>query len=165
MLLKKIAIGIFILLTSTIGYSQSSTRSYGISIGMQDLHLDFNLPIHLSQKSIVAPSIGLISNSENSTDVSYGASLKFYTTQNKLSSFLGVRFGGITLIPKDGDNITDYLVGGFWGAEYNIDKNISISGELQLNLTASDDLSNRFGNPGGINFNTGTFLYITFYFE
>ena len=161
---SRIFLVIVFVLISNITFSQTYERSSGISIGVQDLHLDFNIPVHLSQKTIIAPSFGIISNSSNSTDISFGASLKFYLSQQKMSSFFGGRLGGITLIPEKGSNILDFLIGGFFGGEYNIDKNFSISGELQLNLTVSDESSNRFGNPGGINLNTGTFLYLTFYF-
>ncbi|MEA1987436.1 MAG: hypothetical protein U9N76_08115 [Candidatus Marinimicrobia bacterium] len=45
------------------------------------------------------------------------------------------------------------------------DKNISIGIEAQGNATFSDKESTRFGNPGGISFNTGTVIIGSIYFQ
>lgn len=68
------------------------------------------------------------------------------------------------LIHNNGSTVTDTLFGLLFGAEYFLDQQFSVGGELQLNMTFSDKSSNRFGNPNGTNVNNGTALHATFYF-
>jgi hypothetical protein len=58
----------------------------------------------------------------------------------------------------------DILGGLAFGGEYFLTDNFSFGVEAQGNLTKSDENSFRFGNPGKINFNTGTMISATIYF-
>jgi hypothetical protein len=51
-----------------------------------------------------------------------------------------------------------------FGAEYFLSDSFSFGVEAQGNLTKSDENSSRFGNPGGVNFNTGAMVSATVYF-
>ena len=50
------------------------------------------------------------------------------------------------------------------GGESFLNSSFSLSVEVQLNLSFSDELSDRFGNPDGTNLNTATVLSGAFYF-
>ncbi|MBI5471531.1 MAG: hypothetical protein HY961_04210, partial [Ignavibacteriae bacterium] len=65
----------------------------------------------------------------------------------------------------NGDAVVDKLLGGFVGMEYFFHRRFSVGGELQVNVIWSDQSSNRFGNPGKVNINTGSALFATFYFN
>jgi len=142
--------------------AQVQAGQVGISASLQDLQLDFTLPIWATDRFVVAPSVGFMSSSEHATDIDLGAALRIYLSKEKLSPYLGFRGGAFIL--TNGSSVTDKLLGVFFGAEYFLDSQFSVGGELQLNATFSAQYSNRFGNPNGTNINNATGLYVTFYF-
>ncbi len=145
--------------------AQAKKGDIGITAAIQDLQLDFNIPFWVSDKAVLAPAFGLLHASGKATDITLGLAVRGYFKKEKLSSYSGARFGSFILSPKDGDTLVDFLAGVFLGAEYFFDSKFSVGGELQLNVTKSDEFSGRFGNPDGTNFNTATALFITFYLK
>ena len=169
----QILIMIFLLGIST-AYSQdvSKGNSFGISALVQDSQFDILFPIPTSELVVVAPAIGFLYASEAGIDISFGMVARFYLNNNIVRPFLGARAGLIYFNPAspDGDgqsepeSTTDYLVGFLAGGEYFINDSFSFGIEAQLNSTISDENSSRFGNPGGININTGAAVFATVYF-
>jgi hypothetical protein len=145
--------------------AQAKKGQVGISAALQDFQLDFTVPIWAADRIVIAPSFGLVRASNLATDWTLGGTLRVYLSKEKLSRYLGTRYGALILSPKDRDSLTDHILGFFLGGEYFFDSRFSIGGELQLNFTFSDDLSNRFGHPGGTIINTATAIYATFYLK
>ncbi len=144
--------------------AQPHAGQVGIAASLQDLQLDFTVPIWASEHVVVAPSVGLLSSSDKATDVDLGLAVRVVLVRQKLAPYVGLRGGLFVLKPSAGSSLTDKLAGMFFGGEYFLDERFSVGGELQLNMTFSDKSSNRFGNPGGTVVNTATGLHATFYF-
>ena len=136
----------------------------GLSAVLQDAQLDIQLPIWLGSKVSLSPAIGLVYVGDSGSDIRIGVVPRIYTRKTKLSPFTSLRFGVLLFNPKEGDGATDIFLGIGFGGEYFFDKHFSMGVEAQLNLTISDENSNRFGNPGGNNVNTGSVIFATIYF-
>jgi hypothetical protein len=67
-------------------------------------------------------------------------------------------------MPGEGDSVTDIIAGLGFGGDFFLDEQFSLGVELQGNFTFSDEGSMRFGNPGGINFNTASQITASIYF-
>jgi hypothetical protein len=129
------------------------------------LQLDINVPVWISDESVLSPSVGFLSASKTAVDFALGIAFRKYFSNAKLSPYGGVRVSGFFLVPKDGSASEDFLIGATLGSEYFLDDKISAGIEAQLNATFSDRYSNRFGNPNGTNVNTATALFVSFYFN
>ena len=154
---------IFLFYSSTF-YSQPQKGNIGISVLVQNSQLDFLIPIFISDNFAVSPAVGISSISDQFTDISLGGIIRYYFSKNIVSPFIGGRFGALLLNPKDGESTTDLIFGPLFGGEYYFTKNFSVGIELQLNITKSDERSNRFNNPNGTNINTATAFFATIYF-
>ncbi len=102
-------------------------------------------------------------------DIGFALAPRFYLKKEKISPYVGLKVG--TLINKpssenkiDTETKIDLLGGLAFGGEYFLSDNFSFGVEIQGNLTKSDENSYRFGNPGGVNFNTSTMISATVYF-
>jgi hypothetical protein len=150
---------------SSVCLSQSQQYKVGLSVAIQNTQSDILIPIVFGDKYSISPAFGIASISNQATDYSIGAILKYYLTQSDgVSSFVGGRIGMLTLSPKVGDAITDYVYGPLLGGEYFIATKFSIGVEAQLNIVKSAASSNRFSNPGGTNIGTATALFATIWF-
>lgn len=145
--------------------AQPQEGSVGITAVIQNVQLDFGIPIWIADEVVLVPAFGFLHASDRASDWAFGLAARSYIKKEKLSPYLGARFGAFILSPKDGDSLTDYLAGVFFGGEYFFDKHFSVGGELQLNATISDEFSGRFGNPDGTNFNTASVVSFSFYFK
>ena len=160
----------FILILTVSSYfvlnAQPSKGDVGISIGIQKAHTDINIPYWIGDKTVLAPSFSFFNDSEKLTEFDIGASFRHYMKKEKLSPFISAGYMWMFYSPGTSNlsSIHDHVFGVSFGGEYFFDNQFSIGGEIQLNLSVSDENSNRFGNPGGHNFNTGSYLFASFYF-
>jgi hypothetical protein len=149
-------------------FSQTN-RKIGLSGSVQNSQLGISLPIWLGEKFVLAPALDFEYAEKIGTDFSIGLAPRFYLKKDKLSPYFGLKFGTSINIPSS-DNTIDTktkfdIIGGLaFGAEYFIGDNFSVGAEAQGNFTKSDKNSNRYGNPGGLNFNTATMISATIYF-
>jgi hypothetical protein len=153
--------------TRVVAQDETKTRTVGISASLQNNIYGINLPIWLHPKFVLAPSIGINYAQNIGTDYTIGLMPKFYLKTEKLSPFIDFKIAAIFNSPQttnDTNSKTDLLIGTGFGGEYFFNDNFSVSAEFQGNLTSSDKLSNRFGNPGNINFNLATVVTINVYF-
>jgi hypothetical protein len=164
---------ILFLFLNGVGISQeeSNGKSFGISALVQDGQFDIMLPLVISNKGIIAPAIGLASVSDAGTDISLGFVGRFYLNDSKVKPFLGGRAGILIFSPSkqegssiDPESTTDFILGFLAGGEYFLDEGFSFGVEAQLNASVSDKNSSRFGNPEGVNVNTGAAVFATVYF-
>jgi hypothetical protein len=156
-------------LTNTLRcQEESKKRTVGISASLQNNVYGINIPIWLSQKFVLAPTFGINYAGTVGTDYTLGIMPKFYLKEaKKLASFIDFKVAGIFNAPQssfDKNSKTDLLIGVGFGGEYFFNDNFSIGAEFQGNLTSSDKNSNRFGNPGNVNFNLATAATINIYF-
>lgn len=168
---KKILVVITILSFALSGVvfaqEEANVRTIGISASVQNNVYGINLPIWLSPKFVLAPSIGIDYAQSVGTDYTLGLMPKFYLKTEKLSPFVDFKIAAIFNSPEtttDKNSKTDLLFGAGFGGEYFFNDNFSISAEFQGNLTSSDKFSSRFGNPGNINFNLATAVTVNIYF-
>ena len=103
------------------------------------------------------------------TDFGIALVPRFYLKKDKIAPYFGLRAGVLINKPSsenevDTETKLDLLGGVAFGGEYFLSDYFSFGVEVQGNLTKSDKNSNRFGNPDGINFNTGTLISATVYF-
>ncbi|MEA1987438.1 MAG: hypothetical protein U9N76_08125 [Candidatus Marinimicrobia bacterium] len=145
-------------------------RSFGLSASIQDSHIGIKVPFWVGRKTVIAPSFGYVFIEDSGHDLNVGLTINNYFSIKKVAPYFGLSAGSLILFPDkdrswvDEDNYVDWVVGIAFGLEYFFDKNLSIGIEVQGNATFSDKESTRFGNPGGINFNTGTVIIGSIYF-
>jgi len=175
-LMNKLAliVAVLILLSSSSQmFSQAdlNKKSFGISALVQDGQYDIMIPILLSTSAVIAPAIGIVGVSDAGTDIGLGVVTRFYLNDSKVKPFLGGRAGVMIFSPsesedsnEDSESTTDFILGFLAGGEYFLDEGFSFGVEAQLNASISDENSSRFGNPGGVNINTGAAVFATVYF-
>ncbi len=157
---------IIFLCFSNYNYGQSPAHgSWGISAVVNSSQADLLFPFWLGNSNTLAPSIGIVGISGVNTDISAGLVFHHYINfMNNFAPIIGARAGAIFGSPKNGNSTTDIIVGMLGGGEYFFSSNFSMGIEAQFNIVFSDKSSNRFGNPGGENFNTGSVIFATVYF-
>ena len=168
--MKKLAVLTLIIMSlSTTLFSQDSTR-VGISGTIQGNQYGILVPIFITENFALVPAIEIIYAESVGLDLGIAIAPRYYIKKSKLSPYCGLKLGIIMNEPlsesKETSNSTavDLLGGLAFGAEYFLSNNLSFGIELQGNITKSGKNSNRFGNPDGININTGTMLFATIYF-
>jgi hypothetical protein len=166
---KSIVLALFLaFLCPSHAFSQTG-RKIGLSGSLQSGQLGISVPMWLGDKFVLAPAIDFAYAEKIGTDFSVGLASRFYFKHEKLSPYFGLKIGTSINIPSS-ESVIDKtskfdLIGGLaFGAEYFIDDNFSLGVEAQGNFTKSDEDSDRFGNPGGLNFNTATMISATIYF-
>ena len=166
---KTIILALFVILLSSNALFSQTKRKIGLSGSIQSSQMGISLPIWLGEKFVLAPAIDFEFAEKIGTDLSIGLAPRFYLKNEKLAPYFGLKIGTALNFPSSTnttDTVTKFdIIGGLaFGAEYFIDDNFSLGVEAQGNFTKSDENSNRFGNPGGLNFNTATMLSATIYF-
>ncbi len=113
------------------------------------------------------PSFSFLYVEDGGKDVGIGLLYKSYlkAERDPVSTFFTIRAGVLHLSPEIGQSTTDVLGGFGTGADYFISEWATIGVEAQLNATKSDKNSNRFGNRGGLNVNTGMAVQLTIFFN
>jgi len=139
------------------------SRKFGLSAGFYNDQTDIMLPVWVSPKIVFAPSFSALWVEDGGTDLGFGIAFRFYHNINKIYPYFGARLGVLVLSPKDQDSVTDFLSGVILGGEYFLYPQFSLGIEAQVNATFSNDESSRFGNPGGMNINTGSVIIANHY--
>ncbi len=157
------------LLISNNVFSQEHEKHVGISASLQGNQYGISLPLWLGEKFVLAPGIEAKYAEGIGTDLILGLAPRFYFKNENLAPYFGLKFGAVINFPStdntaNEDNKVDIIAGLALGAEYFIADQFSVGIEAQGNFTKSADESSRFGNPGGLNFNTGTLITATIYF-
>ncbi|UTW67981.1 hypothetical protein KFE94_07650 [bacterium SCSIO 12643] len=166
--MKRILLPLIFILFSTSLFSQGS-KQVGISGSIQGSQFGVYVPIWLGEKFVIAPALDIAFAEKIGTDFGFSIGPRYYFQKAKVSPYAGLRIGALINKPSS-DNTTDTetkvdLLGGLaFGGEYFLSDNFSFGVELQGNFTKSDENSYRFGNPDGLNFNTGTVILATLYF-
>ncbi|MBT3207074.1 MAG: hypothetical protein HN704_09595 [Bacteroidetes bacterium] len=142
---------------------EKSRRIIGLSATFQAMQYGINIPIWLDEKVTFAPALELIYAEDLGSDLGFGFVSKFYLNNKKLSPYIGVKLGLINYKNIE-FKTADYYGGLAFGGEYFLDRQFSISVEIQGNFTKSHDESFRFGNPGNININTASMVSANVYF-
>jgi len=155
-------------MTSTFIYSQKSNQ-IGLSGSIQGNQFGILVPIWLGEKFAIAPAFDLKFAEKVGIDFGIALAPRFYLKKEKIAPYFGLKLGALIYIPSSNNLIDDQtkvdLLGGMaFGGEYFLSDNFSFGVEIQGNVTKSDQNSYRFGNPDGINFNTGTMISATIYF-
>ena len=169
MIRKRILFSLFaVLLLSSTSFSQGETK-IGISGSVQANQLGILLPVRINERVVVAPAFDFKFAETVGVDFSVGLVPRFYLNDEKLAPYFGLKFGAMINIPSsdnviDDETKVDFLGGLAFGAEYFLSESFSFGVEAQGNVTKSAENSYRFGNPGGINFNTATMISATIYF-
>ncbi len=170
--MKKILVFIlFLAFLSPIYLFSQTKKTIGLSSSIQGNQYGISIPIWVGKKIVLAPTAEIIYAEKISTDLALGFAQRFYLKKEKLSPYYGYKLGIISTIPSKSNQIYtksmttyDFIGGLTVGAEYFIGDDFSVSVEAQGNITKSDKLSYRFGNPGGIVVNTATMISATVYF-
>lgn len=144
--------------------NDNDERTVGLSALIQNSQADILLPIWISNSSIIAPAFGVLYMNNGFTDLALGIVTRFYLKNGVFAPFIGGRGGVLLAMRENADTISDFILGFLGGGEYFFDTHFSMGVEAQLNLSISDKNSSRFGNPDGININTGAAVFATVYF-
>ncbi len=165
---KAIIISIAFLLAGKMLYSQSDAK-IGLGGSVQSGQFGIYIPVWLGEKHVLAPVFELKYAETIATDLIIGLSARKYLKKEKVCPYFGLKAGVAFYVPSPDNQINSTtkvdLIGGIaFGLEYFITDNLSFGVEAQGNFTKSDEESNRFGNPDGLNFNTATMLSATIYF-
>lgn len=168
-MIRKFVVSIFLVLfLFKTSFSQTDSK-VGLTAIVQDVQLGFNLPIWVGDKTVLAPSIDFTTAEDVGTDIGLGVGFRFYRKVEKLSPYAGIRIGALINSPSNNNALnteqtTDWIFGPIFGGEYFLSERFSFGVEGQGNIAFSDEESNRFGNPGNVNFNLGTVFMATIYF-
>lgn len=158
---------ILLLLTFSL-YSQENKTKTGLSGTLQSNQFGILIPIWFSEKFSIVPAFYINSVEKTGTDIGISIAPRFYLKKEQVSPYIGIKAGAFINTPSSNNNIntqtnTDFFTGVAFGGEYFLSDNFSFGVEAQGNLTKSNEDSSRFGNPGGISFNTGTMISTTIY--
>ncbi len=151
--------GMFLLCNSLF-----SQQKVGLSASIQNSQFGIMVPLWLGEMFVLVPGVDLKYSDAVGTDLSLVLAPRFYIRKEALAPYYGARAGISLFMPKSDTGQLDLIGGLSFGLEYFLTDHLSFVVEAQGNLTKSAGDSFRFGNPGGINFNTGTMVGVTIYF-
>lgn len=162
-----ITILIFTFFTSYT-FSQDNLK-VGLSGSVQSNQFGILIPVWVGEKTVFAPAFDVKFAQDIGSEFSFGFAIRMYIKKDKIAPYIGLKIGAVKYTPSrnnilDNSKSFDILAGIAVGGEYFLANNLSIGVEAQGNLTKSDENSYRFGNPGGINFNTATMIIANIYF-
>lgn len=163
---RTIFIAALFLLLTTQAMAQKEPGTIGITASIQNNQYNYILPYWVDTNLIVAPTFALLKASDISLDIEAGIIAKAFIKQTEnWGQYIGVKAAILYFDPENRSTQKDFLGGLAYGAEYFFHDKVSLGAELQFNATISDKTSHRFSNPNGVNFNTATAIYISFYFK
>ncbi len=147
-----------------------SNTALGMMVSFQQAQVDIACPIRTSNSFMIAPVISVSYMEDIGSTFGFGLAPRFYMNDkeckaNTLKPFISAKAAFVRSSPDNGPSTTDFIIGISYGGEYFISSNFSVGLEAQLNFVKSDDNSGLFGNPGGINVNTGGSLFASIYFD
>lgn len=158
---------VILLASSELAISQEKVdkRTFGLSASIQGGQLDIILPIWAGNKVVIAPAFNAVYLEDAGVDLGIGIAPRFYLNMDTVAPYVGGRVGAFFNLPTgNAQETTDWLLGLALGGEYFFHSKFSVGVEAQANFTISDDLSGRFGNPGGLSLNTATAIFASIYF-
>lgn len=149
-------------------YAQQNAK-VGLTATVQETSLGIMVPVWFNNHFMLAPAFSVKSAQNIGTDYSIGLIPRFYFKKETLSPYIGLKVGSLINVPSSTNSVNtttvvDLMGGVAFGAEYFLSDHFSFGVETQGNFTKSGKDSNRFGNPGGVNFNTATMFLATVYF-
>lgn len=167
--MKKKLIITLLVLSPLLGKAQEDKRTIGLTASLQTSQMDIMVPIWLGESIVIAPSINVSSVENAGTSFGVGLVPKFFLNSKKLRPYVSARAALFMSSSSNNNqfetnNTMDILTGLAFGGEYFFDPRFSLGVEAQANVTISDENSAKFGNPGGINFNTGMAILANVYF-
>jgi len=156
------------LLISGVTFAQQKGK-IGLTGSVLGSQFGISVPIWVAQKVVIAPAFELKFGESIGTDFGIGLESRFYLKTDKICPYYGIKLGAAFNIPASNSSTDtktkiDGVAGIAFGGEYFIVENFSVGVEAQGNVTKSGKDSERFGNPGGINFNTATMISASIYF-
>ncbi|TNE70172.1 hypothetical protein EP331_13055 [bacterium] len=153
-------------LQSTFAQTKETKLEYGLAASIQSGQSEVSLPLWLKSNIQLLPSLAFFGTNDNGFE--YALGLKAKKFKNERSTGLNpYSAAGLTLyqiVPKNGDSLVDIALDLGIGADYFFTKNVALGVEAQFYIASSDDLSPRFGNPGGFSFGTATQASIYIFF-
>jgi hypothetical protein len=160
-----IIISLFGPVEQTVSQEKAVERTWGLSALIQGGQLDIILPIWAGNKAVIAPAFNVVYVEDAGVDLGIGIAPRFYLRMDKVAPYISGRVGAFFNLPSgNAEETTDWLLGLAFGGEYFLNTKFSIGVEAQANFAISDDLSSRFGNPGGLSLNTATAVFASIYF-
>jgi len=144
-------------------------RTVGLMGSVQDVEFGIQVPIWFAKNISVAPGIGFTTAQDIGSELTAIVTPRYYFRTEEVAPYVGLRGGAIFDMPNTDNNPsatdgTDWIAGIAAGAEYFFVPKFSIGVEAQGNFSFSDENSDRFGNPGGTNFNLATIITASVYF-
>ena len=141
----------------------------GLSASIQSNQFGISIPIWLNGKNSLIPSFSVNVAESLGSELGIGLSLRSYLNQNRIRPYLSPGVGVLFSLPSDAEDedaetAVDLVFGFGFGGEYFLSRNFSFGVEAGVNVSSSDEISNRFGNPGNINVNTATQVLVNVYF-
>ena len=153
------------MIEQAVAQEQAAQRTLGLSASIQAGQLDVILPIWAGDRVVIAPAFNFAYVEDGGIDLGVGVVPRFYLRMDKIAPYVSARGGAFFNLPSgSGEDTIDWVVGLAFGGEYFFHPKFSVGVEAQANCAISDDLSDRFGNPGGLNLNTATAVLASIYF-
>lgn len=139
-------------------------QKFGFTASLQGGQMDIIIPVFSSDNVYFAPAVGFSSAQEGGSEIRIGIVPRFYINRDAVSGFISARVGALITSPSEGEGQTDVIAGIGGGGEYFFSRHLSCGVEAQLNASFSGEKSMRFGNPGKMNLNTATAVFVSVYF-
>jgi len=141
----------------------------GLSAAIQSNQFGISIPIWLNGKNSVIPSFSVNVAESLGSEFGIGLNLRSYLNENRIRPYVSPGVGFLFTFPsesedEDSETALDLVFGFGFGGEYFLSRNFSFGVEAGVNVSSSDEISNRFGNPGNINVNTATQVLVNVYF-
>lgn len=167
--MKKISIVAFLCMISISMLFAESPFKIGLSGSVQGNQFGIMLPMWVSNSVALVPAFEMKYAETVGMDMAVGLAIRRYHKVEDVAPYLGFRVGTAFFTPSsdnefDKETRFDMIFGPNVGIEYFFTERFSAGVEAQGNFTKSHEKSLRFGNPGGLNFNTATMISVTVYF-
>ncbi len=157
-------LAILIIVWMDASVADNDFRKIGLSASIQGGQMDIMIPFWLNEETVLIPALGIAKIEDFESDLILGLAIRVNVKKGIAVPYVGGRFAALVYVPEERNNDTDFIGGPFCGGEYFLNDKFSLGVEAQLNITNSDKGSFRFGNPGGLNYNTASAVFATFYF-
>lgn len=167
--MNKLSLLVFLFLMNISLLFAESPVKIGLSGSVQGSQYGILLPMWVSQRVALVPAFDVKYAETVGMDMVLGLSIRHYHKVEDVAPYLGFRAATALFTPShdnefDNERRIDMIFGPNVGIEYFFTERFSAGVEAQGNFTKSHENSARFGNPGGLNFNTGTMISVTVYF-
>jgi hypothetical protein len=168
---------ILFILVSHLAFGQTEvdegerSPKIGLSALVQSNQFGILLPIWLDGNTVLVPSVEVAYAQTIGLDLGVGINFREYLREGKVRPYLAPGIGVLMAFPESDDDVVedppnpvDFVVSLGVGGEYFFSENFSAAVQIGINGSISDEDSNRFGNPGNFNLNTGAALLVNVYF-